>query len=133
MEQAAQHASGVRVAELVASLSFATDLGRGLPMEHSIRRARLSLRLADRIGAAKDDRIATYYTGLLDGVYCHADANEQAMWFGDDIGVKADTYEADTESLRGGSCSCCAGWAPASPASPACGGSRSSHFAAGPK
>ena len=42
MEQAAQHASGVRVAELVASLSFATDLGRGLPMEHSIRRARLA-------------------------------------------------------------------------------------------
>jgi hypothetical protein len=27
----------------VASLSFATDLGRGLPMEHSIRRARLAL------------------------------------------------------------------------------------------
>jgi HD-GYP domain-containing protein (c-di-GMP phosphodiesterase class II) len=99
--QAAEHTSGVRLAELVALLSFATDLGRGLPMEHSIRRARLSLRLADCIGAAKDDRVATYYTGLLDGVYCHADANEQAMWFGDDIGVKADTYEADTESLRG--------------------------------
>ncbi len=70
-------------------------------MEHSIRRARLSLRLGDRVGAAEEDRIATYYTGLLDGVYCHADANEQAMWFGDDIGVKADTYEADKESLRG--------------------------------
>jgi HD-GYP domain-containing protein (c-di-GMP phosphodiesterase class II) len=94
-------ASAFRLAELVASLSFATDLGRGLPMEHSIRRARIALRLADRVGAAEDDRIATYYTGLLDGVYCHADANEQAMWFGDDIGVKADTYEADTESLRG--------------------------------
>ena len=91
----------VRLGELVASLSFATDLGRGLPIEHSIRRARLALRLADRVGAAEDDRIATYYTGLLDGVYCHADANEQAMWFGDDIGVKADTYAADKESLRG--------------------------------
>jgi len=34
-------------------------------------------------------------------VYCHADANEQAMWFGDDIAIKADTYEADMESLRG--------------------------------
>jgi HD-GYP domain-containing protein (c-di-GMP phosphodiesterase class II) len=101
VERAVEHASGVRLAELVASLSFATDLGRGLPMEHSIRRARLSLRLADCIGAADDDRIATYYTGLLDGVYCHADANEQAMWFGDDIGVKADAYKADTESLRG--------------------------------
>ena len=97
----AEHATGVRLAELVASLSFATDLGRGLPLEHSIRRATLSLRLADRIGADEDDRIATYYTGLLDGVYCHADANEQAIWFGDDITVKADTYEADKESLKG--------------------------------
>jgi HD-GYP domain-containing protein (c-di-GMP phosphodiesterase class II) len=94
-------ASEVRLAELVASLSFATDLGRGQAMEHSIRRARLALRLADRIGADNDDRIATYYTGLLDGVYCHADANEQALWFGDDIAVKADAYAADVESLRG--------------------------------
>ena len=98
---AEEDGSGVRLAELVASLSFATDLGRGLPMEHSIRRAMLALRLADRVGAAEEDRIATYYTGLLDGVYCHADAKEQAMWFGDDIGVKADTYAADKESLRG--------------------------------
>jgi HD-GYP domain-containing protein (c-di-GMP phosphodiesterase class II)/DNA-binding CsgD family transcriptional regulator len=95
------NASGVRLAELVASLSFATDLGRGLPMEHSIRRALLALRLADHVAAAEDDRVATYYTGLLDGVYCHADADEQAMWFGDDIAIKADTYKADTESLRG--------------------------------
>ena len=101
MTLAAQAGTGVRLAELVASLSLATDLGRGQPMEHCIRRARLALRLADRVDAAADDRIATYYTGLLDGVYCHADANEQAMWFGDDIAVKAETYAADKESLRG--------------------------------
>ncbi len=98
---AAEGGSGTRLAELVASLSFATDLGRGQSMEHSIRRARLALRVADRTGADTDDRIATYYTGLLDGVYCHADANEQAIWFGDDIAVKADAYAADMESLRG--------------------------------
>jgi hypothetical protein len=101
VEQAAEHATAVRLAELVASLSFATDLGRGLPMEHSIRLARIALRLADHVGASEDDRVATYYTGLLVGVYCHADANEQAMWFGDDIAVKADVYAADPESLRG--------------------------------
>jgi HD-GYP domain-containing protein (c-di-GMP phosphodiesterase class II)/DNA-binding CsgD family transcriptional regulator len=99
--QAVDSASGVRLAELVASLSFATDLGRGLAMEHSIRRALLALRLADQVSAGEDDRVAAYYTGLLDGVYCHADADEQAMWFGDDIAVKADSYEADAESFRG--------------------------------
>jgi hypothetical protein len=52
----------------VSSLSFATDLGRGQPMEHSVRRARLGLGLADRIGADRDERVATYYTGLLDDV-----------------------------------------------------------------
>jgi HD-GYP domain-containing protein (c-di-GMP phosphodiesterase class II) len=97
----AQSGSGVRLAELVASLSFATDLGRGLPMEHAIRRARLALGIADLVGAGDDERVAAYYTGLLDGVYCHADANEQAMWFGDDIAMKFETYGSDKESLRG--------------------------------
>lgn len=90
----------VRLAELVAALSLATDLGRGQPMEHTIRQTRIAMRLAELLGVDEDQRIAAYYTGLLVSVYCHADAHEQAKWFGDDIGVKADTYEADGESLR---------------------------------
>lgn len=58
------------------------------------------MRIADAVGLDEDERIATYYTSLLDSVYCHADAHEQAQWFGDDIGLKADSYEADTESFR---------------------------------
>jgi HD-GYP domain-containing protein (c-di-GMP phosphodiesterase class II) len=90
----------VRLAELVATLSLATDLGRGQPMEHTIRQTVIALRLAESVGLDEDDRIATYYTGLLNSVYCHADAHEQAKWFGDDIALKADTYEVDMESLR---------------------------------
>jgi HD-GYP domain-containing protein (c-di-GMP phosphodiesterase class II) len=90
----------VRLAELVASLSYATDLGRGQPLEHTIRQTRIALRMADLVGIGADDRVATYYVGLLVSVYCHADAREQAMWFGDDIGLKAEVYEADMESLR---------------------------------
>jgi len=100
MNAPAKHVGSVRLAELVASLSLATDLGRGQPMEHTIRQTVIALRLADSVGVGEDDRIATYYTGLLDSVYCHADAYEQAKWFGDDIALKADTYEADMESLR---------------------------------
>lgn len=100
MDDAAADAGAVRLAELVATLSLATDLGRGQPMEHCIRQAAIALRLADLLELGEEDRIATYYVALLDSVYCHADAHEQAMWFGDDIGVKADTYEADPESLR---------------------------------
>ena len=38
--------SNVRLAELLAVLSLATDLGMGLPMEHVLRQCVLSLRLA---------------------------------------------------------------------------------------
>jgi HD-GYP domain-containing protein (c-di-GMP phosphodiesterase class II) len=91
----------VRLAELVATLSLATDLGRGEPMEHCLRQTVIALRICDRIGLGERDRAATYYTGLLANVYCHADAHEQAEWFGDDIAVKHESYEAGVfEFLR---------------------------------
>ncbi|MGN6792048.1 MAG: HD domain-containing phosphohydrolase [Streptosporangiaceae bacterium] len=86
-------AGSVRVAELVATLSYAADLGLGQPLEHSMRQTVIALRLADLIGASERDRAATYYLGLLMNTYCHADAAEQARWFGDDISFKADSFE----------------------------------------
>jgi HD-GYP domain-containing protein (c-di-GMP phosphodiesterase class II) len=88
------------MAELVATLSLATDLGRGQPMEHAIRQTAIALAMAERLGLDEEDRVATYYVALLDSVFCHADAYEQARWFGDDIAVKADTYDADMLSIR---------------------------------
>ena len=91
----------VRLAELVATLSLATDLGRGEPMEHCLRQTVLALRIADRIGVDERDRVATYYTGLIANVYCHADAHEQAEWFGDDIVAKHGAYDPSVfEFLR---------------------------------
>lgn len=90
----------VRLAELVATLSLAIDLGHGQPLQHTVRQTKLAMRIGDLVGVGEDERVATYYTSLLDSVYCHADAHEQALWFGDDIGLKADSYEADMESIR---------------------------------
>ena len=84
---------GVRIAELVATLSYAADLGLGQPMEHCLRQTVIALRLADLVEADAEDREATYYLGLLSNAYCHADASEQARWFGDDISFKAAGYE----------------------------------------
>ena len=50
-----------------------------------MRQTVIALRLADLAGADQHDREATYYLGLMMNVYCHADAAEQALWFGDDI------------------------------------------------
>jgi hypothetical protein len=89
----APSAERVRVAELCATLSYAADLGLGQPMTHSMRQAVIALRLADLVGASLPEREATYYLGLLISSYCHADAAEQARWFGDDIGFKAEAFE----------------------------------------
>jgi HD-GYP domain-containing protein (c-di-GMP phosphodiesterase class II) len=90
---AAPEATGVRVAELVATLSYAADLGLGQPMEHCMRRTVIALRLADLVGADEREREATYYLGLMTNAYCHADAAEQASWYGDDIAFKRDALE----------------------------------------
>jgi HD-GYP domain-containing protein (c-di-GMP phosphodiesterase class II) len=94
-------ATSVRLAELVATMSLAADLGLGQPMKHCLQQTVIALRLADRVGASESDVIATYYTGLLRHVYCHADAHEQAKWFGDDIAMKAYALEGGVESVTG--------------------------------
>jgi HD-GYP domain-containing protein (c-di-GMP phosphodiesterase class II) len=82
----------VRLAELVAALSLGIDLGFDQPMEHVLRQCLIALRLAEHAGVDEVDRVAVYYTALLVNVGCHSDAHEQAKWFGDDIGLKADKY-----------------------------------------
>ncbi len=91
----------VRFAELVAMLSLAADLGLGQPMDHCLRQTIIALRLADRAGVDESELVATYYTGLLRHVYCHADAHEQAKWFGGDIVLKAYGFEIGAESVIG--------------------------------
>ena len=90
---AAPDVEGVRIAELVAALSYAADLGLGQPMAHCMRQTVIAQRLAELVGASEAEREAAYYLGLLMNVYCHADAFEQAKWFGDDISFKGDTYD----------------------------------------
>ena len=87
--------SGVRLAELLAALSLATDLGMGQPMEHVLRQCMLALRLAQRLGLDEADREVVYYSAMVAWVGCHVDAYEQAKWFGDDTVLKADARRVD--------------------------------------
>jgi HD-GYP domain-containing protein (c-di-GMP phosphodiesterase class II) len=82
----------VRLAELIAALSLGIDLGFGQPMEHVLRQCWIALRLAECLGLDREQRSTVYYAALLTNVGCHTDAHEQAKWFGDDIGLKADKY-----------------------------------------
>ncbi len=82
----------VRLTDLVTTLSYAADLGLGQPLAHCARRTVIALRMADLLGVAEAEREATFYAGLLANVYCHADAAEQALWFGDDIAFKGEGF-----------------------------------------
>src|SRR6266567_2753429 len=90
----------VRLAELVAALSLGVDLGFGQPMEHVLRQCLIALRLAERARLGEQDRAAVYYTALLINVGCHADAHEQAKWFGDDIALKSGKYVHEFGTAR---------------------------------
>ncbi|MEU4646785.1 HD domain-containing phosphohydrolase [Nocardia fluminea] len=89
----------LRLAELVASLSLATDLGLGQPQEHVLRQTVLAVRLAEAAGLPEADRAAAYYVSLLAWVGCVADSPEMARWFGDDLRIRADSYDIDKTGL----------------------------------
>jgi HD-GYP domain-containing protein (c-di-GMP phosphodiesterase class II) len=94
-----------RLAELVAALSLGVDLGFGQPMEHVLRECLIALRLADRLGLDDAERSTVYYTALLVNVGCHADAHEQAKWFGDDIALRSRKYDYEQRRLLGAAAS----------------------------
>jgi HD-GYP domain-containing protein (c-di-GMP phosphodiesterase class II) len=87
--------SGVRLAELLAVLSLAADLGMGQPMEHVLRQCLICLRLARGLGLDDTGQEVVYYTALVAWVGCHVDAYEQAKWFGDDTALKTDFRHVD--------------------------------------
>jgi HD-GYP domain-containing protein (c-di-GMP phosphodiesterase class II) len=95
----------LRLAELVAALSLATDLGTGQPLEHALRTCLLSLELARRSGVATADLADVYYLALLRFVGCTADAAETAAASGGDdiafIGAMSPAWMGSTgEQVR---------------------------------
>jgi HD-GYP domain-containing protein (c-di-GMP phosphodiesterase class II) len=78
-----------RLAELVAALSLATDLGMGQPMEQGLRTCLVALRLADLAGVDVEEHAEVYYVALLRFLGCTADAHDAALSVGgDDIALR---------------------------------------------
>src|SRR5262245_28093849 len=89
----------LRLAELVAAFSLASDLGLGQPMQHILRAWRIASRMGERIGLDDQEQVDLYYVALLAWVGCVADTYEVNSWFGDDIAFRADSYEVDLAGL----------------------------------
>jgi HD-GYP domain-containing protein (c-di-GMP phosphodiesterase class II) len=97
--EAGERDSGLRLTELVAAFSLATDLGLGQPMEHVLRSWAIAARLGDHLGVKPEERGALYYVATLAWVGCVADTPEVATWFGDDIAFRSDSYQVDLAGL----------------------------------
>jgi HD-GYP domain-containing protein (c-di-GMP phosphodiesterase class II) len=75
---------GLRLIELMAALSLATDLGTGQPMEHALRTSVLALRAAEAMGLPSSERPVILYTTLLRFLGCTSDASVTAALVGGD-------------------------------------------------
>jgi HD-GYP domain-containing protein (c-di-GMP phosphodiesterase class II) len=89
-----------RLAEIVSSLSLATETAAGVAPETAPRAAIVATRIAESMGASPQDRQDVYYASLLRYIGCTSFAHETA-WYGggDDIGLLRALTPADAGSL----------------------------------
>lgn len=85
----------VRMAEAVAALSLATDLGMGQPMDHALRRCLLAIRLAAALGLGDSELRNVYYVGLVCSVGCTVKLQEFTPWFRDEIAAAGQAATLD--------------------------------------
>ena len=100
--------SGVRLSDLLVSLSLATDLGFGQPSEHMLRSARIGMRLGERLGLDTKELATLYDVSILTYVGCPVYGNEAALLFGDDIDFRAHASRSIWPGFPPW-CSCCGG------------------------
>jgi HD-GYP domain-containing protein (c-di-GMP phosphodiesterase class II) len=86
----------IRLAELMAALSLATDFGMGQPIEFAMQSCVLAMRLAEKLGFDEKGLRAVYYQSLLRYIGCNAETRLIAAVFGDELALRKDILHADT-------------------------------------
>ena len=79
----------VRLAELIAALSLATDLGLGQPMEYLLRTCLLAMEIGADLRVSPADLSDIYYTALLRWIGCTGHAYEASRLYGDEQTARA--------------------------------------------
>lgn len=90
------------LAELVSTLSIASDLGMGRPVERVLRQTVIAMRLADAANVDPGVRAATYYTSLLTWVGCATGTSDLVVLFGEEEGIYADSHDGDLTPMAMG-------------------------------
>jgi HD-GYP domain-containing protein (c-di-GMP phosphodiesterase class II) len=94
------HDDDLRLAELLAALSVATDLGMGQEPEKAVRGCLVATDLARAMGLPDTDVGDIFYTTLLQHVGCTAPAHEAAYLLGDAPAVAPQAERTDIASRR---------------------------------
>jgi HD-GYP domain-containing protein (c-di-GMP phosphodiesterase class II) len=89
-------AGTVRLAELMAALSTATDLAMGQPVEQAMASCIVAVRLGQAAGLREQDLRDTYYQALLRYIGCNADAAWLASIVGDEIVLRGEIALIDS-------------------------------------
>jgi HD-GYP domain-containing protein (c-di-GMP phosphodiesterase class II)/DNA-binding CsgD family transcriptional regulator len=84
-----------RLAELLGTLSLATDVGMGAPVEHGLRSAIAAARVAELVGARRADAIDAYYLALMRYAGCTAGSDVAADVMGDEVAVRGALFGVD--------------------------------------
>ena len=82
----------MELAEIVAAIALAADLGLGQPLEHMLRSCVIADRFAQHLGLTQEDRDATYWVTLFITAGCTGTSFELSKIFGDDIEFRADVF-----------------------------------------
>ncbi len=91
----------IRLAEVLAPLSFAGDLGRGQSMGHVLRTCRIAMELAGPMGVEAAELRDVYFTALLVHAGCTAGASEFAAFLaGDELRAQKDFCLCDPNNLK---------------------------------
>ena len=90
----------LRLADLLAALSVATDLGMGQEPEKAVRGCLVATELARALDLPDADVHDVYWTTLLQHVGCTAPAHKAARLFGDDLTVGMQVERTDPTSRR---------------------------------
>src|SRR5688572_13903751 len=90
----------LRLADLLAALSVATDLGMGQEPEKAVRSCLVATHLARAMDLPEPVVRDVYYTTLLQHVGCTAPAHERAHLFGDELAGAPLAERTDEASRR---------------------------------
>jgi HD-GYP domain-containing protein (c-di-GMP phosphodiesterase class II) len=89
MQPKASSTSALRLAEVIAALSLATDLGMGQPLEFALTSCVLATRLGAGLGMPAGHLRDVYYFGLLRFIGCNSDTYAIAALLGDELRMRS--------------------------------------------